>query len=508
MIFLENFLLQLYKSIYNTPYYSLLDLMWEKCPQENIGEAYERFKNEWFNNLSIEYNENKKRTEIFNLVLYIEKNIIPEILKSFSWNQDSDAALSQNQRYLEKREKELFDKIKKYKSTWISMIEKYFKESKDDKYILNDCKKNGIKDIKRYYKEVMDMVANWVKDDNLLLSDFHYLDDLQPNQIKVILETEPAYVFLQLLKADEKLAEHFDIYKTTVYKQYSAKNGGLIPYILLQPDAIFRASPIKILNSDIIEGTNIIDLEYTDSIRDINTIISVPLEQKNEALKTDFRADRDMIEHGKYELAMLVSIFQICREQLETSGLITFNLRQISDLWGQVPNTSSYQRMHQALWFLHLNSYTVTIKNTQYSFHIINNIAEPLRNSNKEKEYTIEIDRVLRQQILGGSYIELTSADITNFKYELTPILYKLLVIDRSERLTLIKSKHPNIQELSNKYVKEYTYNILSQRTFLDGKPYIRKNKIKNALDEIKQKNDIIDSYIEVNDRIFITFKR
>lgn len=72
--------------------------------------------------------------------------------------------------------------------------------------------------------------------------------------------------------------------------------------------------------------------------------------------------------------------------------------------------------------------------------------------------------------------------DISSFAYELSPILFRIFVIDKQDK--------PSME------MKEYTLRELTKRTFLNGKPNVRKKRIINSLEEIKSmKNSIIKDY-------------
>lgn len=439
-------------------YDALIELIWENKKHPDIENEYDYYKNSLFRNVEVSSIEDERRKQILNFCLYIRDEVTKEIIKNENWDEV----------YLSCKMK-----IDKYKLNWKNSVEKYLRTNNAKKYILKELKEQyGDVNKEEFIESRLNKIIEWASDETALLSEFYYLEDLQKNQINLIIKTEPVYIVLKeaFNGEDDGLIGMLQILKN---KDLKKKQGGQVPNLVLQ-DGIFRATPIKVHEDDpnvIDEGANFL-LIYNDLKSNLK--ISIPKTIHVPELNNTFDYTKDVIHHGKFELATLTAILQLGREQIKTGNRITFTFGQICELFNLPPSTYLYQRLTQAIFYLKINVYSVKLPGDyERVFNIISAIEKPTYNSNREKEWRIEIDNVLREQILQSHYTELFAEDIASFNHELTAILFKVLLID--------KGQTPSLEE------QEYHLNDLSKRCFLTGKPNIRKKKFIDSFTEIEK---------------------
>lgn len=128
----------------------------------------------------------------------------------------------------------------------------------------------------------------------------------------------------------------------------------------------------------------------------------------------------------KFESEVIQAILHIGRNQIMKSHKITFTLHQISKVLHQQISTYNSHRIAQAILYLKVNSYSMRLANGyERLFHVINAIEKPSNEIDFEKKWTIEIDRVLRRQILQSYYHALFGQDVETFNREDTQLFKK-----------------------------------------------------------------------------------
>ena len=491
----EMIFFNLMDTINKEEYEPLSYFLWENFPHKNCSAVY----NEISDKLSL--GSVKSKTEIanaqkenilrlINTSLYIIENIIPEINKpTYKKDKELKAALK---------------KINTYKKKWAQSVDDYFKKNNAKKYILKEYLSKKPDLYLNEFKELRSLhIKDWIKNKKQYLSSFYYVDDLVKSQKNLIFQSELTYIVL-----NEIVKNKVDIEVNTSELQEDPSiniketEAGQIPNWLLL-DGLFRVSPIEVFKHE-----NIIELEdgkttlvFDKNIKN-NLSITVPNQSQNEFLNTNFDSSKDPISLGRFELAVLIGVLQIGRDQLKSSNKIAFSFNQLLNLWNSSNSGKLYNKIKKALFYLSMNMYTVQLANNiTRNFYIINAIEKPTFNSSGEQEWIVEIDSRLREQILEKNYTELYSEEISSLKYELSPILYKTFVIDLVEIMSNNKKKKKNVSSIE----KEYTLRELSTRSFLEGKPNIRKKKLKNSLDDIMEKKDsILQSYeIKENGNVY-----
>lgn len=461
----------------------------ENFRHENLNNVFENLKSTPFYDEILSNSKDKKNQEenilrLLNSSLHAIESIIP---------------LFENPKFVpEKETQKILNKIKTYKKKWHNLVNDYFKKNNAKKYIIKEyLQTRPDATLDEFYKKRIKHINDWIKNSKAMLSSFYYVDDLVKSQKNLIFNSELAYILFKASIENEKL---FEIDKSELEKNNSIKikeeiSAGQIPNWLLL-DGLFRVSPIEVFKHENIiknekDKTTLI---YDEENLRTNLEITVPDYFENEFLESNFDSSKDAISLGRFELAVLIGVLQIGRKQLKSSNKIAFSFNQILKLWNSGNSGKLYNRIKKALFYLSMNMYTIELPNNiTRNFYIINAIEKPTFNSSGEQEWVVEIDSRLREQILEKNYTELYSEKISSLKYELSPILYKTFVID------LVEIVSNNKKPLSV-ITKEYTLRDLSTRTFLEGKPNIRKKKIKNSLDDILQKEDSILQDYEIKD--------
>lgn len=429
-----------------------------------------------------------RRDDVLRLVhscIYLMEDILPEVEKPT---------------YKKTKELNLLDKkIKTYKKKWAASVEDYFKKSNAKKYIIKEyLSKKPELSLTEFNEMRMQHVSDWLKGKSLYLSSFFYVDELVKSQKNLIFQTELTYILLkEMVKNGLDIKLNKSIPEDDSTLSIKENEAGQIPNWLLL-DGLFRVSPIEVFKHE-----NIVELEdgKTMLVFDKNLknslSITVPNQSENEFLNANFDSSKDPISLGRFELATLIGVLQIGREQLKSSNKIAFSFNQLLGLWNSSNSGKLYNKIKKALFYLSMNMYTVQLANNiTRNFYIINAIEKPTFNSSGEQEWIVEIDSRLREQILEKNYTELYSEEISSLKFELSPILYKTLVIDLVEIMSNNQKKKQTVSAIE----KDYTLRELSTRTFLEGKPNIRKKKIENSLEDILEKKDSILKGYEVKD--------
>jgi len=171
-------------------YHNFVDIIWDNKKQNNLTDYYEAFKNELFIKTPIAYDdinaENMKH--IYNTCLYIQKNILPIIVKENNLEM----------LYFDSK-----TRVLKYKARWKELVESYLIKENSSKFILKE-NMNSINKTK-FINSRREKIKEWQEDDNCLLSDFFYIDDLIQSQKKIIYIDEAIYILLRDITKMETL---------------------------------------------------------------------------------------------------------------------------------------------------------------------------------------------------------------------------------------------------------------------------------------------------------------
>ena len=467
---IDSSVISLFHFIESGPYEALIDLIWKTKKQDDLENYFYVYSDV----LSIDPSEKMKyetKLHAFNAALYFRKEVVLSIIKS--GNIESLFITSKRN-------------IEKYKYIWKDLVEKHLREKSKKKFILKhyeESSKNTHK--KEFVDYYLNVIKNWASDGSSLLSQFFYVDDLQVNQIKVILKNEPVYIYLNELLNNIEASYLQDILITVKNNEkidLDKKKAGKVPNLILQ-DGVFRVEPYKMLESpNILERENDFVNDFNDQLR-----IITPKFFENKYINSKFDYSTDVIYHGKFELATLTAIFQIGQDDLMEGVRITFTLDEICEKLGVPPSTWAYQRIARAIFYMSINLFSVNISDEKERiFHIISAIEKPIFNSDRQKEWTIEIDPVLRENVLKNLVTEFYADQIAGFTQETTAILFKTLILDS--------------QQHNFNFPKEYTLSSLSQRIVLEGKPNQRKKRIINSLNELVSKTKIVEKFSVLDD--------
>lgn len=475
---IDSTVISLFHFIDSGSYEGLVDLIYKSEKQQDLEECFKSY----LHLLSIDVSEKTKyesKLQSFNAALYFRRKVIPSIIE-FGDIQEYYLITKKN--------------IEKYKYTWRTLVEKHLQEESYKKFILKHYEESGKNKIKsEFIQSCLDVIKEWASDESSLLSQFFYIDDLQANQKKVILSNEPVYVFLNELLNNPEAAYLNDILFTVREKDKilsSKKKGGKLPNLILQ-DGIFRVEPYKLFASKSKERENDYVTDYSSQLK-----IYTPKYVENQDIDTKFDSSKDVIHHGQFELATLTAIFQIGQDDLLKGSRISFTIDEVCEKLGVTRATWAYQRIALAIFYLSINLFSVKISDEKERiFHIISAIEKPIFNSDRQKEWTIEIDPLLREYVVKNYVTELYADQIAGFTYETTAILFKTFLLD---------AQRHDINE-----PKEYTLAELSQRTVLSGKPNRRRKKIINALNELVAHQKIEKfTILDDGDRFLVYFKK
>lgn len=108
-----------------------------------------------------------------------------------------------------------------------------------------------------------------------------------------------------------------------------------------------------------------------------------------------------LIDANNFNLKTLTTILFLGRHQIELGEEITFNLNKIRELLGLEDSIYTYHRIENAIFYFKINFYKCKLKNNRERIaHAIKAFEKPMNDINFEKEWSVEIDSVLREQIL------------------------------------------------------------------------------------------------------------
>lgn len=479
---IDSSVITLYHFIDSGNYDALVDLIWKSVRQTDIKECFDAYRKI----LTVSKETDKAYESMLhtlNAALYFRRVTVPNILRAGDINSF----------YFKCKHN-----IEKYKHTWKNLVETHYKNSSNKKFILKHYEENPQnKTKKEFFNLYFKIIKDWASDESTLLSQFFYLDDLQANQKRVILENEPPFIFLDSLLHNPDSSYLQDVLlnvKRNDKIDDDSKIGGKVPNLVLA-DGVFRAEPYAFAPDklNITEREDDFVTNFSSSLK-----IVTPKNYKKEEINSEFNYLKDVIPHGQYELATLAAIFQVGQDKLLQGNRISFTLDSICEKLGLEPTSWALNRISKAIFYLSINLFYVKLSdNIERYFHIISAIEKPVFNSKRQKEWTVEIDPVLRESVLNNLVTEIYADQITEFNYDLTALLFKIFILDAQQ--------HTNFNE-----PREYTLSSLSQRAVLSGKPNQRKKKIINSLNELVSKQAVIEKYevLDNGDRYLIYFSK
>jgi hypothetical protein len=115
-----------------------------------------------------------------------------------------------------------------------------------------------------------------------------------------------------------------------------------------------------------------------------------------------------LIDANNFNLKTLTVILFLGRHQIELGEEITFNLNQIRELLGLEDSIYTYHRIENAIFYFKINFYKCKLKNNRERIaHAIKAFEKPMNDIYFNKEWRVEIDSVLREQILQSNFHDL-----------------------------------------------------------------------------------------------------
>ncbi|HHV99245.1 MAG TPA: hypothetical protein GXX36_06695 [Clostridiaceae bacterium] len=154
-----------------------------------------------------------------------------------------------------------------------------------------------------------------------------------------------------------------------------------------------------------------------------------------------------LIDADNFNLKILTAILFLGRHQIELGEEITFNLNQIRKLLGLEGSIYTYCRIENAIFYFKINFYKCKLKNNRERIaHAIKAFEKPMNDIYFNKEWRVEIDSVLREQI-----IQLYFHD--SFNENDNPFIYELI---NSDKILFPNYFFLNYHSLSDGSVKLY----------------------------------------------------
>jgi hypothetical protein len=115
-----------------------------------------------------------------------------------------------------------------------------------------------------------------------------------------------------------------------------------------------------------------------------------------------------LIDANNFNLKTLTVILFLGRHQIELGEEITFNLNQIRELLGLEDYIYTYHQIENAIFYFKINFYKCKLKNNRERIaHAIKAFEKPKNDIYFNKEWRVEIDSVLREQILQSNFHDL-----------------------------------------------------------------------------------------------------
>lgn len=398
--------------------------------------------------------------------------------------------------------KQINNKLLNTKKRWYKQVISYYESRNSSKYILNDelklkslleldflSDKSKIENqIKNLYNEKVKLLDTWFE--SMLLHEFPYIDDLQVNQRKLILELDSLYLLL------EELQESKDILNVAIKLEYEITGnkeksyGGQIPDSLVSVDGIFRVSKPKDEQVHMFED----EIAFTSETTDMKYTLSAPMVFKDQEsdLTIDYSSERNYLT--AYEQRVLVAILQLGRKQIQTTNKIRFSKNQVLELLSLSSGGKNYALIEKYLFNLMNLRHRVEYKN-QFgesrilTFVILQSIDRPKEEDKDDqghKEWTVTLNSDLHNQILERNFVDVFAEELRELKSETAMVLLPFLASERlkSFRRVTVRGKE--------------TYNglkLIEKAGLSNNKPSKLLNKVVDALEEFKHKGICIQSF-------------
>ncbi|QUH22071.1 hypothetical protein [Alkaliphilus sp. B6464] len=453
-------------------YDSFLEVIWEHHKQKNVDSYYEFYESEIFGE---ESNKMKKKTKIYiiNACLYIDKKIIPVIIKEKDIN-----ALYINTKV----------KINKYKTRLREQVESYLSTENDKKYILKELL-DAPSDVNRqdFIQVRKNKINKWESDINCLLSDFYYLDELRKNQLNIIFVDEAIHLLLKDIYEEDNISLLNLLTSLSENKKKnkkSEKKGATVPNSMLNYDGLFGAGRKKIedVKYEEIDG----QIYATPNQNNENIQIRLPnLKVKDENINIEFDYKQDNITFNADDFKVLTAIFEIGAEILASGNeAVCFTMEEMCEHLQLEPCSKNYNKIARSIFYFKTKEVYIKISDTHIRiFNIIKTIDKPIFNSDRKKQWTIRFHEELVKEIVASKYKRILTKTISSYRYELSVLLFRVFVYD-----------FYNVSD-DIMYI-QYSWQDLANKTGLNDKPSIIKRRIISALNEMTSlENSIISKY-------------
>ena len=446
---------------------------------KELNEYFNFYKSELFGEGKNKIEEKTKK-QVLNSCLYIKKSIISKLVM-----EDDLQNLYLN----------IVIKINKYKTRLREQVATYLSKNNTTKYILSEYESNTDKDKKQFITTRLSKIKKWENDKDSLLSDFYYIDELQKNQFKLILEEESIYILLHDVfnYGNESLLDFLKNKKIKPEK----KRGATVPNSMFEYESIFSVEKRTIKNVEYKQLENNEILVKLNKNSDDNLFIIVPnIATKYDGLDIEYNANTDAINFSPYDFKVLVALFEMGGEELlKGKERVSFNMEDLCLSLLIKPCGKNYDDLAKAIHSIRSKIIYSKVSDTHIrSFNVIKTLDFPILNSDRKKQWTVVFHEELVQEIVANKYKSILTKTIASLKLNASILLFKIVIYD--------------INNNPNEVCFSYTWDELSSKLGLTDKPSRNKERLKLALKEMIEAPGSIISHYETtfNDSHFIIY--
>lgn len=409
---------------------------------------------------------------------------------------------------INKERKSVESKLSSTKKRWFKQVLNYYQNGISSKYILLEKQKlesvlkladtllgdsNKLEaELQFIFDKRVSTLEAWVEDG--MLHQFEYLDDLQTNQRKLILEVDTSFLILKELQQSQYLLNCFEN-TTNEPKSIPSidknKNcGGQMPGVLVSVDGIFRASKPLPHQIEMFEDEILFRQENTD----VKYSLSVPTYFKNDegSVEIDYTNERTYLT--AYEQRILVAILQLGRRQIQASNKIRFSKNQLLDILDLSKGGKNYNLVEKNMYNLFNFRHQVIYKNLQgesrvLSFVIFQSIDRPKDNDlndQGEREWTVTLNSDLHNQILERNFVDVFAEELRQLQNDVAAILLPQFAHDRLKSYKRINLRGEEVYS---------GMRLIEKCGLANNKPSKLLLRIQEAIDELRLKKICVQDY-------------
>lgn len=395
-------------------------------------------------------------------------------------------------------------KLDATKRRWLKHVVQYYETNNASKYIL--AEENKLKSlleisqelvsdksqlenkIKSLYQQRMDTLNGWIESG--LLHEFLYIDDLQVNQRKLILEQDTLFLLLQEAVNNPDLLNVAMEVESESFSSKGKYGGGQMPDSLISVDGIFRVSKPKDEQITIFDN----EIAFTNETSEMKYTLSAPVlfRDQESDLIIDYSSERNYLT--AYEQKVLVAILELGRKQIQSSNKIRFSINLVIDLLGISNGGKNYALIEKYMYNLFNFRHRVEYKTPDgesriLTFVIFQSIDRPKdedKDDQGQKEWVVTLNSDLHNQILERNFVDVFAEELRELHSETAMVLLPFLA---SERLKSFK-------RISTRGRESYDgFRLIEKSGLGNNKPSKLIVKIEEALYELQQKSICIQNF-------------